>query len=130
MAMHLATHDSRDLVELIRLERRAFAAKIRVARAVLGWSQSELAFRVGLTQRAVHKLEQGETEPRRTTVRAIEEIWREQGLEFEDLADGGFRVNVRAPVLEQPATVRSRRSSAARRQLGVTAIEHRARHAS
>ena len=36
MASQLAVHGSRDLVELIRLERRAFAAKIRVARAVLG----------------------------------------------------------------------------------------------
>jgi transcriptional regulator with XRE-family HTH domain len=119
MAMHLATHDSRDLLELLRLERRAFAAKMRMARAVLGWSQSELAFRVGLTQRAVHKLEQGETEPRRTSVRALEEVWRGQNIEFEDLADGGFRVSVRAPVLDRPATALSRRRTAARRRLSV-----------
>ena len=121
MTIHVAVNNSRDLVELVRLERRAFAAKIRMARAVLGWSQSELGFRVGLTQRAIHKLEQGETEPRRTTARAIEEIWREQGIEFEDLADGGFRVHVRAPVLDRPLTAPSRRQQAARRQLGVTA---------
>jgi DNA-binding XRE family transcriptional regulator len=119
--MHVAVYGSRDLVELVRLERRAFAAKIRLARAVLGWSQSELGFRVGLTQRAIHKLEQGETEPRRTTARAIEEIWREQGIEFEDLADGGFHVHVRAPVLERPATRQSRRRRSVRMQLGVTA---------
>jgi|SRR5690349_11779101 transcriptional regulator with XRE-family HTH domain len=124
--MHLATHDSADLLELIRLERRSFAAKIRIARAVLGWSQGELGFRIGLTQRAVHKLEQGDTEPRRTTVRAIEEIWREQNIEFEDTADGGFRVSVHAPVLDQPATLRSRRRSATRRRLGVTSISRRA----
>ncbi len=93
----------------MRLERRAFAAKMRTARAILGWSQSELGLRVGLTQRAIHKLEQGDTEPRRATVRAIDDVWHEQGIEFEDLADGGFRVNVRAHVIDRPA-------SAARRQ--------------
>jgi transcriptional regulator with XRE-family HTH domain len=122
MALQLAQHGARDLVELIRLERRAFAAKIRVVRAVLGWSQSELGFRVGLTQRAIHKIEQGETEPRRATVRAIEEVWREEGVEFEDLPDGGFRVSVRPSLLDRPATTHSRRQRAARVQLGVTAL--------
>jgi transcriptional regulator with XRE-family HTH domain len=120
MAMHLAAHDSRGLLELVRVERRAFAAKIRMVRAVLGWSQGELAFRVGLTQRAVHKLEQGETEPRRTSVRALEEVWREQNIEFEDMPDGGFRVAVRAGVLERPATAPARRRRATRYRLGIT----------
>ena len=75
--MYVETGLSRDLVELMRLERLAFAAKLRLSRAVLGWSQSELGFRIGLSQRAVHKIEQGDTEPRRSTVRAIEEIWRD-----------------------------------------------------
>jgi ribosome-binding protein aMBF1 (putative translation factor) len=78
MTVHAAVHP-RDLIELVRLKRRAFAAKIRLARGVLGWSQSELGLRVGLTQRAVHKLEQGEIEPCRTIVRAIEAVWRERG---------------------------------------------------
>jgi DNA-binding XRE family transcriptional regulator len=85
--------------EACRLERHAFAAKIRLARAVLGWSQSELGARVGLSQRTIHKLEQGETEPRRTTVRAMEFIWREQGLQFEDFSDGSFTVHIRSAVI-------------------------------
>ncbi|MGH6726741.1 MAG: helix-turn-helix domain-containing protein [Pseudolabrys sp.] len=125
MTMQLGQHGSRDLVELMRLERHALAAKIRVVRAVLGWSQSELGFRVGLTQRAIHKIEQGDTEPRRSTVRAIEEAWREEGVEFEDLPDGGFRVSVRSPLLDRPATAPLRRRRAARVHLGVTAIGHR-----
>lgn len=96
-----------DLAELIRQERRGFAAKIRVARAVLGWSQSELAGRAGLTQRAVHKLEQGDTEPRRTTARMIGAILSEAGLEFEDVGDGGFRLVVRPELLDRPAGRRS-----------------------
>jgi DNA-binding XRE family transcriptional regulator len=86
--------------EACRLERHAFAIKVRLARAVLGWSQSELGAHVGLSQRTIHKLEQGETEPRRTTVRAMEFIWREQGIEFEDFSDGSFRVSIRSAVIE------------------------------
>jgi transcriptional regulator with XRE-family HTH domain len=116
----------RDFAELFKLERYAFAAKIRLARAVLGWSQSELGFRIGVTQRAIHKLEQGETEPRRMTMRALEEIWREHHIVFEDLADGGFRVGIRAEVLKQPLTARARRRQAARLHLGVTSVARRA----
>ena len=102
VSVQLTGQASSDLIELIRLERCAFAAKMRVARAVLGWSQSELASRAGLTQRAVHKLEKGDTEPRRMTARAMETIWREQGLEFEEAGDGGFRVAVRSALLDPP----------------------------
>ena len=117
--MQVGTHGSRDLIELIRLERRAFAAKIRAARAILGWSQSELGLRVGMTQRAIHKLEQGDTEPRRATVRAIDEAWREQGVEFEDLADGGFRVTVRASVIDRPVAASTRRQRAESPRAGI-----------
>ena len=114
--MQVEPHKSHDLLELVALERRAFAAKVRMARAVLGWSQSEFGIRVGLTQRAIHKLEQGETEPRRTTVRAIEQVWTHAGLEFEELPDGGFRAIVRAPVLDRPQSEpeQTRRSAAHR----------------
>ncbi len=120
MTIHVVPH-TRELAELIRLERRAFAAKVRMARAVLGWSQSELGARIGMTQRAIHKLEQGDTEPRRATVRSIEEVWREQGIDFEDLADGGFRVSVRSALLDRPAQTSARR----RVDIGVTSFSRR-----
>lgn len=88
------------------MERLAFAAKVRMARAVAGLSQSELAARIGMTQRSIHKLEQGGTEPRRATVAALAMLWREQGIEFEDLADGGFRAVVRSTALEEPIPAR------------------------
>jgi DNA-binding XRE family transcriptional regulator len=119
--MHVEPRVSRDLIELLRLERRAFAAKVRMARAVLGLNQSEFGGRVGLTQRAIHKLEQGETEPRRATVHAIEDMWRSESIEFEDLPDGGFRVTVRPAVLDCPDA----QERTARRQLGVTAVAYR-----
>jgi transcriptional regulator with XRE-family HTH domain len=101
---------SRGLGEVVRLERQAFAAKVRLVRAVLGWSQTELGRRAGLTQRAIHKLEQGETEPRRTTVHALETIWSEQSIEFEDQADGGFQVNIRARVFARGPQSKSHRT--------------------
>jgi transcriptional regulator with XRE-family HTH domain len=102
MPLHVVSQQSADFAEIVRRERLAFAAKIRIARAVLGWSQGELAFRIGMTQRAVHKLEQGDTEPRRATMLAIETIWNEEGLIFEDAGAGGFRVTIRPALLEQP----------------------------
>lgn len=112
------THtDSPHLAELVRLERLAFAAKLRMARAAIGCSQTELALSVGMTQRSVHKLEQGDTEPRRATVHAIEQFWRDHGLEFEDLADGGFRAVVRSTLLDcsMPASDRTSLAGAASR---------------
>jgi transcriptional regulator with XRE-family HTH domain len=113
-----------DFDELVRLERLVFAAKIRMARAAIGWSQSELANRAGLTQRSVHKLEQGETDPRRATVRAIEFLWREQGIEFENLADGGFRVVIRPELLVGPVASPTRRRQATRQDLGARPLAH------
>jgi ribosome-binding protein aMBF1 (putative translation factor) len=109
MVAHL-TSSSHDLREPVQPERHAFAAKIRLARAVLGWSQSALGTRIGLTQRAIHKLEQGATEPRRTTVHALEEVWREQKIEFEDRADGGFRVSIHSTAFKPKSKTRRSRS--------------------
>ncbi len=127
--MQAVPRNSPDLVALVRLEHRCFAAKIRAARAILGWSQSEFGQHVGITQRAIHKLEQGETEPRRATSRAIEVLWQAQGIDFEDMADGGFRVVVRAHVVDRPAAAadRRRRNDSPRSGIGgVSAHIHRA----
>ncbi len=98
----MQAHTSRQsaLAAVIRQEQRIFAAKLRTARAVLGWSQTDLANHVGMTQRAIHKLEQCETEPRRATILAMAEVWREQGLMFDDMPDGSFRLTVPVSVVE------------------------------
>jgi hypothetical protein len=54
-------------------------------------------------------------------VHAIEEMWRSESIEFEDLPDGGFRVTVRPAVLDCPDA----QERTARRQLGVTAVAYR-----
>lgn len=109
MVGHL-TSVSQDLRPHVQAERRVLAAKVRLARAVLGWNQTELGRRIGLTQRAVHKIERGETEPRRTTLSALEEVWRERKIEFEDLADGGFRVSIRSTAFKPITKSRRARS--------------------
>jgi len=86
------------------VERQAFAAKLRTARAVLGWTQLELAREVHLTQRSIHRLEQGHSEPKLATVRAFERLWREKGVCFQDLDDGGFELMVRAATLASSTT--------------------------
>lgn len=111
--MQARTGRHQAVVALLAQERRVFAAKMRAARAVLGWSQSALARHVGMTQRAIHKLEQGETEPRRATILAMETVWREEGLAFEDLADGRFRLTVPPSALVRLEGTR-RRSRAGR----------------
>lgn len=83
----------------LRMERVAFGAKVRAARAVLGLSQTEFASQIGLTQKSVHRIEQGAVEPRLRTQRIIEQFWRDSGISFDDLSDGGFRVAVEGAAL-------------------------------
>ncbi|MGN6572099.1 MAG: helix-turn-helix transcriptional regulator [Pseudolabrys sp.] len=66
-----------------RLQRLQFAACVRMGRAALGWSQCDLARHLGMTQRAINRLELGHTEPRRSTALAIEAIMREAGVALE-----------------------------------------------
>lgn len=122
--MLLTTQRHANIVELVRLERRIFAAKLRTVRALLNWSQTELAARVGLTQRAIHKLEQGETEPRRATVHAVEEVLRAEGLVFEERA-GGFQLAVDSDVLDRAARPAQKRRRQHRYDLGVTSRQAR-----
>jgi len=53
-------------------DRLLVAATVRMARAALGWSQAEFGRFLGMSQRAIHRIEQGHSEPRRTTLLAIE----------------------------------------------------------
>jgi DNA-binding XRE family transcriptional regulator len=85
---------SYDLAHDLRVERIAFAAKVRSARAVLGLSQDQFARRIGLTQKSVHRIEQGNVEPKLQTILKIQRFWSEQGIAFEELRDGGFRLVV------------------------------------
>ena len=73
--------------------RLQFAACVRMGRAALGWSQCDLARELGMTQRAVNRLELGHTEPRRRTTLAIEAIMRRAGVVL-DCGDDTISVTV------------------------------------
>ena len=83
----------------LRLERAAFGAKVRASRAILAISQDQLAARLGLTQKSVHRIEQGAVEAKTRTIYTIQQFWRDNGIMFEDRDDGGFRLIVRGASL-------------------------------
>ena len=76
-------------------ERQLFAAQIRAGRAVLGWSQTDLGERTGVTQRAIYRIEDGATQPRQLTRLRIEKAFGEAGVEFKRMQAGGFTMFVR-----------------------------------
>jgi len=80
-------------------DRLMVAMTIRMARAALGWSQAELGRLLGMSQRAIHRIEQGHSAPRRTTLLAIENLLEKAGLRIEERGDGGFCMIVPAAVL-------------------------------
>lgn len=95
----IRTTSSFEFDRALRVERAAFAAKVRAARAVLGLSQDEFAQAIGLTQKSVHRIEQGAVEPKVRTIAKIEQFWARQGIAFEHLRGGGFRLVVDSAVL-------------------------------
>jgi transcriptional regulator with XRE-family HTH domain len=87
------------------LQRRAeadrvlFAARMRAARAVLGWSQTELGKKAGITQRAIYRLEKAAAKARHLTQVRIDKAFRDAGIEFAELPNGGFEMIVPDHVL-------------------------------
>jgi transcriptional regulator with XRE-family HTH domain len=84
-------------------DRLLVAMTVRMARAALGWSQAEFGRFLGMSQRAIHRIEQGHSEPRRTTLLAIESLLRKAGFKIEDRGDGGFSLVVPGTMLREPA---------------------------
>jgi transcriptional regulator with XRE-family HTH domain len=82
-----------------RADRAAFAARLRAGRAVLGWSQSELGKNAGLTQRAVYRIEKAVVTARNLTQVRIDQAFKDAGLEFTDLSNGGFEMIVSGRLL-------------------------------
>jgi ribosome-binding protein aMBF1 (putative translation factor) len=88
---------ARDSSELV-----LFAAKVRAGRAVLGWSQTDLADRIAVTQRPIYRIEQALTRPRAETEGRIVEAFSGKGVKFESLARGAFKMTVSQYALSKP----------------------------
>jgi DNA-binding XRE family transcriptional regulator len=80
--------------DLETLAPEQFAAKIRAGRAVLGWSQTELAKRTAVTQRAIYCIEQNIVRPRKQTEERIIAAFTDAGVQFKPLSKGGFKMTV------------------------------------
>ena len=70
------------------------AAQCRAARALLSWSQADLAERAGVGIVTVHQLEAGVGQPRRSTLDVVRRALEAGGVEFID-ENGGAGVGVR-----------------------------------
>lgn len=72
--------------------RSVTAEQLRAARAMVQWSQDELARRAGLQRRAILRFENGSSIPLDSTLRALERVLSEAGVEFCRRADGALGV--------------------------------------
>lgn len=59
------------------------ARKVRGARAALGWTQTELANRIGVTQSAIHRIEQSTGDLKHSAFVALEGLFTAEGVTFE-----------------------------------------------
>jgi len=73
------------------------ARQIRAARALLGWSQQDLADRAIVSLNAVTRIEQGSSDPRVSTMAAIEKALAKAGIEFLPRGDKGEGVRLKSP---------------------------------
>ncbi len=74
------------------------AAQIRAARALLGWTQTELAIAAGIAVGSVKNLEGGMTEPNPKTIIALRKALDDAGvilLAAGHMQDGGPGVRLR-----------------------------------
>lgn len=79
------------------------AQQIRAARALLGWSQQQLADRAIVSLNALVRLEKGDVDSRVSTVNAIQKALITAGIEFlsgdEESEEKGEGVRLRSPKL-------------------------------
>lgn len=74
------------------------SSQIKAARALLGWKQSDLAARSGVSEISIKNIERGATDPRASTLRAVQEAFEAAGVIFlarGQNADGGPGVRLK-----------------------------------
>lgn len=74
-------------------------AQMRAARALLGWNMDELARRAAVSLASIKNIERGATDPRASTLGAIQTAFEKAGVVFLEPGDqrtGGKGVRLRA----------------------------------
>jgi transcriptional regulator with XRE-family HTH domain len=72
--------------------------QIKAARALIGWTQAGLAEASGISEISIKKIETGATDPRSSTLAAIQAAFNDAGVVFlepGDTRDGGPGVRMR-----------------------------------
>jgi predicted transcriptional regulator len=62
-------------------------AQIRAARALVGWTQADLAKASGVSEVAIKNLERQATDPRVSTINSIQQAFDAAGIIFLDAGD-------------------------------------------
>lgn len=73
-------------------------AQIRAARALIGWKQTDLASASGVSEMSIKNIERGATDPRVSTLQALQEALEGAGVVFLDnghMVAGGPGVRLR-----------------------------------
>jgi transcriptional regulator with XRE-family HTH domain len=82
--------------------------QIQAARALLGWSQQELADRARISINALYRLENGLVDPRISTVEAVRLAFERAGLEFfSDRDSEGLRLKRPRSAGREPTVTRA-----------------------
>ena len=74
------------------------AGQIRAARALIGWKQTDLAKASGVSEISIKNIERGATDPRSSTLGALQQAFEKAGvifLESGDIRDGGAGVRLK-----------------------------------
>lgn len=89
------------MVEAIRKGKRhmnvMISAQCKAGRAMLGWSQDQLAAAAGVSKPTIADFERGSRVPMRQNIEAMRRAMEEAGLEFLDRNGAGRGVRFRDP---------------------------------
>ena len=91
--------------------------QIRAARALLGWSQQELADKAIVSLNALTRLERAQVDPRVSTVTALQRALSKAGVEFiAEEPNRGEGVRLVKPSTNAPRASRKRKAAKPRRE--------------
>jgi len=83
-------------------EKASFAALCRGCRAILGWSQAELAEKTEMAITSIARIEQGAINPRHDTVLTLLRTFQNAGIVInQDNYQGGFSLSVDVKLFEK-----------------------------
>ena len=84
------------------VEKASIAALCRGCRAILGWSQTELAEKTNMAVTSIARIEQGAINPRHDTVLGLYRAFQNAGITIiQDNYRGGFTLTVDVSFFEK-----------------------------